>query len=245
MRTSHPPLHIALLAGVFLAISPAASLTTESRVADEATARAHADRMLQALGGRERWSRIKTLVNDSQQNRLDAPTVVRAVIRMDLRQPRFRIDTRAPGLHLIRVVDRERHWRLSRAGAIEDVPAETLVDDLRWYAGHVYRTIHRIARPDPTISLRMGPGNRLEVLERGTRIAWFKLDADGEPYAFGAHEDEVGTVCGPWSFERDGIKHPIWTARPDGTWRANLIALTINEPLPDSLFARPERPPVP
>ena len=110
-----------------------------------------------------------------------------------------------------------------------------------WYAGHVYRTIHRIAARDPVIALGLGQGGRLEVTERGTRIAWFKLDARGEPYNFGAHGNDVGTLCGPWEFERAGIRHPVWVSSPDGTWRANLKALAVNVPLEDALFAQPGR----
>lgn len=42
-----------------------------------------ADRMLDAIGGRERWAALRNTVNDAQQNRLDEPTVVRTVITMD------------------------------------------------------------------------------------------------------------------------------------------------------------------
>ena len=76
---------------------------------------------------------------------------MRAVIRMDFTQPRFRIDTTAPGLVVARVVDGDRHWRLNRAGEIGDVPADVLAEDRRWYAGHVYRTIHRVAARDPAL----------------------------------------------------------------------------------------------
>jgi hypothetical protein len=66
-----------------------------------------ADRMLAAIGGRERWASLRNTVNDSLQFRLEEPFVVRAVIRMDFTQPRFRVDTTAPGLTLARVVDGE------------------------------------------------------------------------------------------------------------------------------------------
>jgi hypothetical protein len=198
-----------------------------------------ADRMLAAIGGRERWASLRNTVNDSLQFRLEEPFMVRAVIRMDFTQPRFRVDTTAPGLTLARVVDGERHWRLNRAGVVEDVPAEILAEDRRWHAGHVYRTIHRVAARDPALRVAVNDKGRLEVYEGATRIAWFALDARGEPYAFGAHDDEVGSISGPWNFVQDGIHHPAWVARPDGSWRAAVQALAINAELKDSDFARP------
>jgi hypothetical protein len=61
----------------------------------------------------------------------------------------------------------------------------------------------------------------------------------GEPYAFGAWDDEVGGLSGPWDFIKDGIHHPRWVSNPEGTWRAAVKALDVNVPLHDSVFARP------
>lgn len=201
-----------------------------------------ADRMLAAIGGRTSWAAVRNTINDSQQNRLEEPTVVRSVITMDFTTPRFRIETTAPGLRLVRVVDGDRHWRLTRQGAIEPIPEATLEEDRRWHAAHVYRTIHRVAAGDPALSLRVGRTGRLEILEHGARLAWFALDARGEPYAFGAWDDEVGSITGPWDVERQGIRHPRWVARPDGSWRAAVQALEVNVALTEDLFARPAQP---
>jgi hypothetical protein len=225
------PVLLLLACGFFAAPAPA-----EAPAAD---ADALVDRMLAALGGRGAWAALRNTINDSEQYRIEEPTVVRAVIRMDFTQPRFRVDTTGPGLVLARVVDGDRHWRLNRAGVVEDVPAEVLAEDRRWHAGHVYRTIHRLAARDPALRVSVNDKGRLEVHEGGARIAWFALDVKGEPYAFGAHDNETGAISGPWNFVRDGIHHPSWVAQPDGSWRAAIRELTINAELKDSDFARP------
>ncbi|NOT09419.1 MAG: hypothetical protein HOP28_14580 [Gemmatimonadales bacterium] len=205
-------------------------------------AEALADRMLSALGGRDNWAAMKSLVNDSQQNRATDPTVVRAVITMDLTRRRFRIETTGPGLHLIRVVDGDAHWRRTRDGKIGPIPDDFLADDLRWHGAHVYRTIHRIARRDPALTVAVGGDGRLEAHEGGRRLAWFRLDSQGEPFAFGAYDDEVGSISGPWVIKVKGIAHPAWTASPDGTWRALLRSIDVSVPLDDSQFVRPAGP---
>jgi hypothetical protein len=198
-----------------------------------------ADRMLAALGGRAAWANAKNTVNDSRQDWDGEPHELRVVITMDFERPRFRIETRGKDLHLIRVIDGDRHWRLSREGTIEPVSAETLADDRRFYSGHVYRTLHRIAARDPALKLSVGREGRLEVNEAGSRIAWYALDRGGQPYLYGAHDDEVGGIFGPWEFEQAGIRHPVWVTRDGGKWRAMLKRLEVNVPLDDALFARP------
>lgn len=200
-----------------------------------------ADRLLRAVGGRANWARATTLVNDSRQFRAEPPHTVRAVISIDLERPRFRIETTGVDLHLVRVIDGETDWRLTRAGEIQRVPADVRAEDARWYAGHVYRTLHRIARRDPALRLSVGSNGRLEVHEGDSRIAWYRVDARGEPYAFGGAGDDAGSLCGPWSIVSGGIRHPEWVARADGTWRAKLDRLEVGVPLDGALFSQPQR----
>ena len=207
--------------------------------AADAGAEALTEKMLNALGGRTVWADTTSTINVSQQNRVNEPTVVRASITMDFTQPRFRIDTQAPDFALVRVLDGSRHWRKTRDGKIEDVPAEVLAEDQKWYASHVYRSLHRIASRDPALTMRLGKDGRLEAVENGQVAIWFKLDSKGEPFAFGPGSNDAGTICGPWDFAADGIKHPIWTSSPDGTWRANLVSLVRNPKIVQSSFDRP------
>jgi hypothetical protein len=83
----------------------------------------------------------------------------------------------------------------------------------------------------------------LIVNENARRIAWFRLNANGEPYAFGAHDDERGSLCGPWRFERGGIRHPLWVALADGSLRFMIQDLGVNVALDDALFSRPKEAP--
>lgn len=221
-----------LLLIALLFLSPAAS-------GQDSAAEALADKMLERLGGRSAWAALRNTINGSQQNRAGEPTVVYAVITMDFERPRFRIETSAQDLHLIRVIDGKDSWRLRRSGKIEEVPAELFAEDMRWYEAHLYRTIHRLAARDSAITPRVGADGRLEILANGQQILWFRLDAEGEPYAFGAWDDDIGGLSGPWDFVKDGIHHPRWVSSADGTWRAAVKALDVNVPLHSSTFARP------
>ncbi len=211
-----------------------------TRATPVATAPALTERLLGAIGGRTAWAGLRNTVNDSQQFRIGEPTEVRAVISMDFTQPRWRIDTTAPGLQLSRVVDGASDWRRTRDGQIAPLSTSTRQEDLQWYASHVYRTLARVARRDPLLQLGVGSDGRLEVSQAGQRIAWFKLTARGEPYAFGGAGEGPGVLSGPWTASDQGIQHPVWVAQPDGSWRSSLNRLQVNVVLSDSLFKRPD-----
>lgn len=222
------------LAAVLLFLSGPATFAASDVAAEQL-----AERMLAALGGRDAWARATNTVNDSRQDWDGDPSELRVVITMDFERPRFRIETRGKGLHLVRVADGARHWRLSREGEIGPVSDATLAIDRRFWAGHVYRTLHRIAARDPALRLAIGAEGRLEVHEAGARIAWYALDRGGQPYRYGSHDDETGAIFGPWEREVAGIRHPAWVASDNGKWRAMLKRLEVNVALDEEVFAQP------
>ncbi len=223
---------------LMIATAVAQTPTPQTRVESAET---RSERMLDALGGRARWATLTSLVNDSYQHRSEAPTLVSARITLDLTAPRWRIETTAPDLHTVRVWDgtRELGWRLTRDASVEDLPKTVRDEDLRWHRGHLYRNLHQIAKRDSALTLRI-VDDRLEAYEDKQRVIWFRLTSEGEPYAFGALDDALGSRCGPWNFERDGLRHPSWVSNASGTWRADVYELATNVELEDALFARPK-----
>jgi hypothetical protein len=200
-----------------------------------------AEHLLWAVGGRPAWARLTNTVLYSDQYRQSDGTAVGAVSTLDYDRSRLRIDL--TGLHLeqVRIIDSEgdHSWRRNQDGRLAKVAEDPLARDLRRYTAHVYRTLQRIAVRDPKLRLATGRKGSLEVFEGGTRIAWYHLDARGEPYAMGAHDDDVGVICGPWQLEGRGIRYPLWVSRPDGSWRAMLKSLAVNTQVDEQLFALP------
>ena len=217
-----------------------ALLTCPPVNAEPSATEARAAQMFERIGGRDKWATLKNTINGSQQNRTTDPTVVYAVISMDFERPRFRIETTAPDLHLIRVVDGEDNsWRLRMSGNIEDLPQDRYAEEMAWYEAHLYRTLHRIAARDQALQLKSASDGGLEVYRDAKRLLWLKLDARGEPYAFGFYDDDRGSLSGPWDFVKDGVHHPRWISSADGTWRAAVKALEINVKLTEAMFTRP------
>ena len=226
-------LSTAVMLGVSLTPVPAPAAETMSE------ADSMADHLLLAIGGRPAWAAVTSTIVYSDQYRQGDGAPVGAVSTLDYGQSRLRIDTTGPSLQQIRIIDSEgdRSWRLDSRGQLEKIAEDPLARDLRRYTGHVYRTLHRIALRDPQIRLATGRKGTLEVIEGSTRIAWYALDARGEPYAMGANDDNLGVICGPWELEKRGIRYPMWVSRPDGSWRATLKSLAVNVKINEDLFA--------
>lgn len=197
-----------------------------------------AEYLLWATGGRPAWAAVANTVVYSDLYRKDDGMPVGAVSTIDYREARLRIDTTGPHLQAIRVIDAtgDHNWRLNAQGKLEKVPEDQLARDLRRYTGHVYRTLQRIAVRDPKLRLATGKNGSLEVYEGPTRIAWYLLDARGQPYAMGAHDDNVGVICGPWELEKRDIHYPSWVSRPDGSWRATMKSLVVDTRIDEKLF---------
>ena len=194
-----------------------------------ADAEALAERMLAALGGRAAWAATTNTVNDSQQNWDGEPPLLRVVITMDFERPRLRIETRGekrarrPGDRRRTPLadDARRNDCAGVGGNARDrsplVPGARLQD----------AASHREARSgDPDLGRQGATGSR--CTKATARIAWYALDRSDQPYSYGAHDDDTGSIFGPWEAQGTAIKHPVWVSRDDGKWRAMLKRLDVN-----------------
>jgi hypothetical protein len=227
-----------LKAGLFL-LAVFSTTLPGAALANSSTAEGLIEKMLDRLGGRQNWANLRNTINGSKQNRALEPTVVYSVITMDFEQPRFRIDTTGENINLVRVINGDRSWRISWSGLVEDLPDVRMKDDILWYQAHIYRTIHRIANRDPKLTFKVLNEDQLEVYAGEDRLLWLRLDAKGEPLAFGFYQDEEGSLCGPWDIVKSGVRHPSWVSSGNGEWRAAIKALEFNVPLHSSTFERP------
>lgn len=219
-----------------------ANAVSEPAAATVSETDAIAERLLLAIGGRSAWASVTTTILYSDQYRQGDTTVVGAISTIDHQQPRVRIDVTGPGVRQVRVIEShsDRAVRLDRPGSRpEKIVEDPLARDLRNYTEHVFRTLQRIAIRDPDLRLATGRKGSLDVYEGSNRIAWYQLDARGEPYAMGAHADSVGVICGPWEIEKRGIRHPLWVSRPDGSWRLMPRSLAVNARVDDEFFTLP------
>ena len=209
-------------------------------VADSDPGREAADRLVAAMGGAEAWSEAHGLVIRAQhwEAELDAP--YDNLIQMSLDEPRMRFEGDSSTMKRRRAVVGDRGWRVSEVRELGPMTAEQVAGDLRWWEAHAYRTIGRLARQDATLTPRLAADGRLELYRPdGVRLVWYRLNAVGEPVAFGAWDNESGTVFGPLVEREGGIGLPAWVASADGTFRATIVEATALPEAPKADWDKP------
>lgn len=208
---------LASLGALFLLVSPIAA-------ADSDPGRAAADRLVAAMGGVEAWSGARGLVIRARHWEADLDAPYDNLIQMSLDEPRMRFEGDNEIMKRRRAVVGDTGWRVSEGRELGPMTAEQVAGDLRWWEAHAYRTIGRLARQDASLTPRLAADGRLELYRPdGVRLVWYRLNAVGEPVAFGAWDNETGTVFGPLVQREGGIKLPAWVASADGTFRVTIV----------------------
>ncbi|MES2957844.1 MAG: hypothetical protein V4792_06635 [Pseudomonadota bacterium] len=177
------------------------------------------DALLEAMGGAATWRQVIgariTATHYSTETRLP----YRNVIWNDFR--RFRLHIEASNSDLLRVFgyDGEAGWR-DDGSTVTPLTAARIASERAWWSGNFYRTLHRLALPDPALSVRLIDGDRLAVFEEGKGLlAWFRLNAAGEPLQFGSDEKAPGSTFGPLARHAGGARYPRWGSDSTGGWR--------------------------
>lgn len=202
--------------------------------------RAAADRLVAAMGGAEPWSRAHGLVIRARHWEAQFEAPYDNLIQMSLDEPRMRFEGDSTTMKRRRAVVGNTGWRVSELRELGPMTAEQVTDDLRWWEAHAYRNIGRLARKDPTITPRIAADGRLELHRPdGQRLMWYRLNAAGEPIAFGAWDNEQGAVFGPLVERGGGVKLPAWVASSDGTFRAILVEAFVLPSAPDADWDKP------
>ena len=190
-------------------------------------AEARLDALLEAMGGRAVWAGAQAVKVDATHYSTVFRLPHRNEIWNDFRTPRLRIVASSEEIDRALVVDGNQGSRRNQTDVRALTPAE-LTEQLRWWESNVYRTLHRLARRDPDLSVRMIGPHRLGVFRKdGVRLNWIDLNQLSEPILFGSSDSETGTIFGPLTTSPSGLKHPRWVASGDGTWRVELRELQV------------------
>lgn len=196
------------------------------------------ERFLTAMGGRDAWSAVKSY--EIRATHYEAPRAPYAnTIWNDFDRPAVRIEARGPEFTVRRAIDGDRGWRQRDGGDPTPLTPEQIADERRWWESNLYRTLHRLARRDPELSVRAVGDSRLEVWRSdGVRLNWFELNAAGEPIRFGTWDNETGSIFGPL-IQQGPIKCAKWGTNAAGTWRYEVVELIVSPQASTANFHTP------
>lgn len=197
--------------------------------------------LLDAMGGRAAWAAAEALEVDATHYSTSLRLPHRNEIWNDFRTLRLRIRATSDEIDRELVLEGD-HGTRRNGNETRPLTAAEIAEHQRWWESNVYRTLHRLAKRDPDLSVRMIGPTRLGVFRRdGVRLNWLELNQQNEPVLFGTWDSDTGTVFGPLAASPSGLKHPKWVTSGDGTWRVELLGLTIvNSQLPTPKGRKPE-----
>ena len=183
--------------------------------------------LLQAMGGRAAWAAAEAVKVDATHYSTVFRLPHRNEIWNDFRAPRLRIEATSDEIDRALELDGDTGSR-RREAEVRALTAAEVTEQQRWWESNVYRTLHRLARRDPDLSVKMLGPNRLGVFRRdGVRLNWLELNQANEPVLFGTWDSETGTIFGPLTTSPSGLRHSKWAASGDGTWRVELREVSV------------------
>ena len=205
----------------------------------DGTGAARAEALLAAMGGREAWSKVKFVHVEAVHDDVSIREPFTNKIWNDFSAPRVRLEAKNAQIDRRRGIADGKGWRL-RDGERSLLTPEQYEDERSWWEANIYRTLHRLAVKDPELEPRAVGEHRVEIFRRdGKRLNWFVLNQRGAPMLFGTWDSEAGTTFGPLAAS-GAIKYPKWGARPDGSWRYEIVRLDTAEAVPPGVsFTEP------
>ncbi len=207
-------------------------VTTTAWTAQPASAEARVDALLEAMGGRALWARTSAVHVDATHWDATIGAPFRNQIWNDFTAPKVRIEAHIGGQTRERELDGAAGSRRV-GGETNPLTPEQVASEYAWWESNVYRTLHRLARRDPDLTVRASGANRIDIYRAdGRRLNWLVLNSLGEPILFGTWDNETGTTFGPLTTSPGGLRHWRWGASADGTFRFEIkeIRALIPEP---------------
>jgi len=233
-------LSAAAIAAALLYATPAAA-----QMKGDAGAIELANQMIENIGGKELWSKIRTLYVVEKSRTPNGDGIMGTFWR-DLESPRewYRLETRRG--------DTIRFWWDER-GVYQTINGEVttgnLPDDIfelvtGYWPGEIYVLYHQIAAENPAYRYEKGEENgQFMVVEDATDklLATFWVNADGDMYRWKHFDltDPVEYIYGPHKQFGD-ISFPMWGTQVNGSWMFEYIEVRWTEEEPPVSYDPPE-----
>lgn len=179
-----------------------------------------AESMMEAIGGRARWAKLRSLYVEATHTEPDLELPYESRIWRDMNEWKLRIEQESEELHRIGLFSDAGGWILYvDRDSVRPLSPDALAG---WKAGeahNVYVLLHRFAR-DGRYRVALGAGGRLEFFEDSLFLAAFELDEMQRPARFITRDSrgrENATRFTRWG-TAEGLVHPTGGGPEDGSF---------------------------
>ena len=197
--------------------------------------------MLERLGGRDAWVRMRTLHLKYHVWRTDPDEKLVERAWRDLKEPNQRIELDSPSAPVTWAFTAGYGW-VMRDGAVKDISSAGHASAVEFWPFDFYTMIRRFADADPALVLRFEAPRRIRVESgSGADLGWWEVDSTGALLKWGSVSDgeTLEYVYGPLRAFGE-INFPAWGAAVDGSWRFEYADVSVSPmPIPAALLDRP------
>ncbi len=235
---------IIVLALLLAAAASAQTDTQASGLSGDPEAVELAQSMVEAMGGKEIWSQLKSLHFVHRwypSNRVDSYLEDEI---LDLTGPRSWVKMKSEIYHRIRAYSPEHnYWSLTN-GSFSYGSETSLNAAMERAPYNIYRIARAVAMDESVYEIRLGeseiPGGRQMDFygPDGNRYGWIVVNAAAEPIMWATTQYRY--IFGP--MQRYGnLSVPEWAVYGNGSFRYQMVSLTGDNDVPDmQLFQPPE-----
>ena len=200
---------------------------------------AMADQLIESIGGKELWSKIRSLHVIEKSRSINGDGIIGEFWR-DLEEPRERytLSTRQ-GTEVEFWWDSRGVWQTIN-GVLQESTDEQHMEVQSYWAGEIYVMYGRLAREDEDLLLTKNEDNSFTAYSESLQhdLGTFWLNDDGDLYRW-RHQDGTEYIYGPPK-KFGNINFPDWGTQVDGSWSFYYIEVVASTEAPGISFEPPE-----
>jgi hypothetical protein len=200
-------------------------------------------RLLEGMGGREIWSKARSLRVTEEAHSIRVSGPARTVFYRDLEQPRIRWETTSSEGKSITVMTPSGGW-LQTGSVVAPLPDARIASFTTLWPKLIYTLYRRLAVNDPSLAVSLENERRVRISDNGVAIGWIEVDRDGHLTKWAAMANGSVLPGEEWVYGPHRQFGPVsmaaWGTRIDGTYRFSYLEFApSSEPFPASLFEKP------
>jgi hypothetical protein len=228
---------------IFLSLILSMAICTAARaeMKGDEEAIAHADQLVESIGGKELWSQIRSL-HVFEKSRSPRGDGIVGEFWRDLQVPRERYTlTNRDGLKVEFWWDDRGVWQIINGEQNEDLPPNLHAEVAAYWQGEIYVMFHRLAKEDSALRLDKNDDNSFTAFDErlDRRLGTFWVNEDGDLYRW-RHDDGTEYIYGPHR-QFGEISFPDWGSQVDGSWSFYYIEVRWSTEEPQVSYDAPRR----